>query len=40
MAIFVAIIKILKTAFNDNKYVSAHIFATINSIIKQEALRP
>ena len=37
MAIFVTMTKILKTAFNDNKYISAHIFASIDSIIKHEA---
>ena len=37
MDIFVTMIKKnLKTAFNDNKHISAHIFASINRIIKRE----
>ena len=36
MVIVGAMIEILKAAFNDSKCVSAHIFASINSIIYPE----
>ena len=37
MAIIVTTMKIIQMVFNDIKYISGHIFATINSIIKHEA---
>ena len=37
MAIFVAMIKMIKMAFNDINCISGYIFVTINSIIQHEA---